>query len=284
MGNSLCRGGGPAVKPAHPNKSMSRSGSATSRISGASKAGLGLSASLGRLSAAVKKRSAAARSKADAANSRHRLEERLAEAIMAKKEGDASAPGPQVKFNRLLLRFGTLHEGFAACRAVFRQLCGSEDGELSLEQLRTACTQLGYHADDASLQRIFASADIDGSRSLNVHEFLAVLAILHILKGPEGEERVDPAILKTLNTAEQAFMCFSSSRRGYIEKGELLSMMHEGPTDGVRHSANGSGSDPIRGIAQRRFAELDRDGRGRVSFLEFLFCLEGWVEDAEEVA
>lgn len=42
----------------------------------------------------------------------------------------------------------------------------------------------------------------------------------------------------------------------------------QGPTDGVRHSANGSGSDPIRGIALRRFAELDREGRGRVSFLE----------------
>lgn len=261
---------------------MSRSGSGTSRSSGASKAGLGIGASLGRLSAAVKKRSAAARSKAAAANSRHALEERLAEAIMAKKAGEASAHGPQVKFNRLLLRFGTLHEGFAACRTVFRQLCGSEDAELGLEQLRLACTQLGYHADDASLQRIFAGADMDGSRSLNAHEFIAVLAILHILKGPEDEERVAPAILKTLATTEEAFLCFSSSRRGYIEKEELLGMMHEGPTDGVRHSANGSGSDPIRGIALRRFAELDREGRGRVSFLEFLFCLEGWVEDAEE--
>lgn len=42
----------------------------------------------------------------------------------------------------------------------------------------------------------------------------------------------------------------------------------QGPTDGVRHSASGSGSDPMRGITLRRFAELDRDGHGRVSFLE----------------
>lgn len=64
-------------------------------------------------------------------------------ACQAKKGKDASAQGPQVKLNRLLLRFGTLHEGFAACRTVFRQLCGSEDGELGLEQLRAACTQVG---------------------------------------------------------------------------------------------------------------------------------------------
>lgn len=62
----------------------------------------------------------------------------------AKKAGEASAHGPQVKFNRLLLRFGTLHEGFAACRTVFRQLCGSEDAELGLEQLRLACTQVSW--------------------------------------------------------------------------------------------------------------------------------------------
>lgn len=60
----------------------------------------------------------------------------------AKKAGEASSHVPQVKFNRLLLRFGTLHEGFAACRAVFRQLCGSDDGELGLEELRAACTQV----------------------------------------------------------------------------------------------------------------------------------------------
>lgn len=119
----------------------------------------------------------------------------------------------------------------------------------------------------------------------------------------------------------------------------------------MRHSANGRGTDPIQGIAEQRFRELDRDGSGQVrrarargaswgraararvpgvtrqvalplhplrstrltpyaqssthpahaahhahpthptrshpaptqvSFLEFLFCLESWVEDAEE--
>jgi hypothetical protein len=50
----------------------------------------------------------------------------------------------------------------------------------------------------------------------------------------------------------------------------------------VRHSERGSGGDPIRAIAAKRFEELDKFGTGRVSFLEFLFCLEGWVEDAEE--
>ena len=46
-------------------------------------------------------------------------------------------------------------------------------------------------------------------------------------------------------------------------------------TDQVRHSANGSGGDPIRSIAQQRFEELDLNGSGRVSFLEV-----SWLEQA----
>jgi hypothetical protein len=36
----------------------------------------------------------------------------------------------------------------------------------------------------------------------------------------------------------------------------------------VRHSDRGSGGDPIRSIAQKRFEELDKFHTGRVSFLE----------------
>lgn len=63
--------------------------------------------------------------------------------------------------------------------------------------------QLGYHADDALLQRIFAGADADGSRSLNVHEFLAVLAILHILKArpPPPPRRLGHGMQPSLRTA-----------------------------------------------------------------------------------
>lgn len=159
-----------------------------------------------------------------------------------------------------------------------------------------------YHLDDASLARIFASTDLDGSQSLNVHEFLATLAILHILKvgwmwagvgcahafwaglrvlsrwvvawrwvggragvacvwgaagpeamcvhrrhatstahvrpcilvpryhslqGPEDEERVEPCILATWRTAEDAFLSCASSAQGRLDRDELLAMMHE---------------------------------------------------------
>ena len=224
----------------------------------------------------------------------------------------AGGSHPKVKFNRLLLRFGSLHEGFAACRKVFAQWAGSDEGELSEARLRDACSTLGYTLDAATLDKIFVSADMDASNTLNQHEFLVVLAILHILKvrvvllgwpalhccpalqraalraalhcctallsvyvcvasddavarvalaqasrssvacasaldcaptctrppnpclpasptlqGPEDVERVNPVILRSLQTAEEAFMSFDSSAKGHIDKGELMGMMHE---------------------------------------------------------
>lgn len=268
MGNVVAKAGGLARNPSLSKRSQS---------SGSAKAPSRLS-SLSRL---VRR---SITGQAAAANSRHQLEARLAEVIKAKAAG-ADASAKKVSFNRLLLRFGTLHEGFQACRQVFSDLVGGlEDGELSQAQLQEACRTLGYNLDDASLATIFDGTDIDGSRALNVHEFLATMAILHILKGPEDVERVPAAVLASWRTAEQAFMAFASSRHGWIEKDELMAMMHEGATDQVRHSDRGSGGDPIRSIAQKRFEELDKFHTGRVSFLEFLFCLEGWVDDAEEEA
>lgn len=46
----------------------------------------------------------------------------------------------------------------------------------------------------------------------------------------------------------------------------------QGATDKVQHSASGRGGDPIKTIAARRFAELDREGKGRVSFLQVRRC------------
>lgn len=47
------------------------------------------------------------------------------------------------------------------------------------------------------------------------------------MQGPEDEERVDPTILSTWQTAEDAFLCFDSSKQGRLDMEELTQMMHE---------------------------------------------------------
>jgi len=84
----------------------------------------------------------------------------------AQAKAAGGEPRPGVHFNRLLLRFPALHEGFAAARAVFSQLAGSDAGELNQPQMRGACAQLGYQLDDAAFERIFGAADMDHSSTL----------------------------------------------------------------------------------------------------------------------
>jgi Ca2+-binding EF-hand superfamily protein len=284
MGNSLCAASGSAaVKPAMSKQTSNLSGRSAQSTSSGGKLGTSLnriSSHLNRISSKVLHTWRGRVETAASAANRHQLEDRLAEVIKAKAA--SGEPRPAVRFNRLLLRFPALHEGFGAARAVFRELAGSDAGELNQAQMRGACAQLGYHLDDAAFDRIFGAADMDHSSTLNQHEFVAVLAILHILKGPEDEEKVPEAVLGALQTAEDAFRCCMSTKDGYLDSDELTRLMHEGATDKVQHSASGKGGDPIKAIAARRFAELDREGTGRVSFLQFLFCLENWVEDAEE--
>ena len=54
--------------------------------------------------------------------------------------------------------------------------------EVYLVELRDACARLGYHLDEELLRTVFARVDEDHSSGLNVHEFLVLLCLVHILK------------------------------------------------------------------------------------------------------
>lgn len=80
-------------------------------------------------------------------------------------------------------------------------------------------------------------------------------------------------------------MCFHNGT-GFLDLAELDAAMQEAHVSELSRSpsasARGGGGDPIASIVRQRFAELNRIGDGRISFMEFLWALESWVEDAEE--
>jgi hypothetical protein len=100
---------------------------------------------------------------------------------------------------------------------------GSEEGELSFQQLQDAFASLGYHLDDATLALIFHGVHEEdhASHSLNVHEFLATVAILHMLDKVGGPS--DPgewsAVCSWMNTRRR-----SSNREAARARHALLSV------------------------------------------------------------
>lgn len=122
----------------------------------------------------------------------------------------------------------SLHDGLSRAAKVFRSLDVPPTGEISLDQLRAGARKLGYAVDDDVLESAFVSADLDRSSTINVDEFVVILAILHLLKGPRDEEDVDAATLKAFELATQAFLSFDSSRHGFISRVGVRVRWNEG--------------------------------------------------------
>lgn len=189
-----------------------------------------------------------------------------------------------MSFSRLILKIPTtLAKGFKKCRLVFADLDTDGTGLFNLEQCKVAARRLGYSPTSKELQRIFEATDLDGSHSLDSKEMVIVIAILHLMKGPDDEEDIDSDILAAFQCAEEAFLSFDSSSNGYISKEEMDDMMTEAHTKDLPHSpAADMAGDPLGRLVSRRFEELDVSGDGKISFIEFLFTLEEWASIADD--
>jgi Ca2+-binding EF-hand superfamily protein len=187
----------------------------------------------------------------------------------------------KISMSRLLLSFPSkLNKGFTKCGTLFAELDIDKDGGLTWAELQGACSKLGYRLSEDMLESIFLASDASGDSALSLQEFIGALCLLHILKGPEDEESVDPDILVAFVTAEEAFLSMDSAASGYISKDEVRAMLTETHTSGLKPSTDRA--DMLGGIATQRFMELDTDRDGRISFIDFIFTLEGWVHDAED--
>ena len=97
---------------------------------------------------------------------------------------------------------------------VFHELDGT--GEIGLEQLRTGAARLGYEVDPQLLESAFVSTDVDRSSTINVDEFIVVLAILHLLQGPSPDG--DRTTTEAISNNNPPLLSFDSSREGCVSR------------------------------------------------------------------
>ena len=88
-------------------------------------------------------------------------------------------------------------------------------------------------------------------------------------------------LVKALQHVLEAYVLFDADASGTIEKEEVLGMVAEkGPGKG--------GTMASALLSQERWAELDWDSDGTITFVEFLYAFEAWVgvddedEDSED--
>ena len=87
--------------------------------------------------------------------------------------------------------------------------------------------------------------------------------------------------LQAFDTAAKAFLSFDASCDGYISMAELRAAMHEKGTSRVRLASGITPGHEETWVA-RRFREMDSRHDNRVSFLEFLFWIQGVSSEQDE--
>jgi Ca2+-binding EF-hand superfamily protein len=208
------------------------------------------------------------------------LESRMAAAIVAKAADGSVKPVP---FNRFVLRLPRLMPpAMARVRAAFAAADADADGSLSLEELRGACTSLGYPAgaaDAGALADAFAGADRDASGGLGLQELLGCLCLLHLLGDASA---ADAAVAAALDAAEGAFMAVGGADDGTVSHVEFAAALAAAGAPKGSARTNGAMM-PEPSFIARRFSELDADKDDELSFLDFVQALHEWSADDEGV-
>lgn len=186
-------------------------------------------------------------------------------------------PTVQLKtMNSILMKFATIEPAFLRMKQMFKEFDKSGDGALQRNEIEACLPKLGVEASDELLDDIFKLSDIDASHELDFHEFVIVVALTTLLnlrktsgEAPEGQGEIDKAI----NIVADAFAFFDKDADGSITRNEVENALGEGST-------HGGGSH--HRLAIQRFQELDWDGDGTITFLEFLVSFVDWVVEDDE--
>ncbi|KAI3706667.1 hypothetical protein L6452_24564 [Arctium lappa] len=134
-------------------------------------------------------------------------------------------------------------EEMAGMKEEFRMIDTGNKGRVNLEELQIGLPKLGHQINDADLQILMESADVDKDGTLNLGEFVAVT--LH-LKRLANDEHL-----------HKAFNFFDKDHNGYIEVEELRQALSEEGDD--------TNEDAINVIMH----DVDTDKDGRISYEEF---------------
>ena len=221
--------------------------------------------------------------------------------VSAASEGKETASGDDAvakdvgqHLTKILLRLPTVKAAFERLRALFNAVDVNDDHSISIEELMTS-PAFG-DANPEELKTYFAEADIDHSNGIEFKEFILVMAFAYFGNAgvlPKLDAGVAEQTREAFLTAAQAFHFFDTDHDGSIVKSEVISSMQRSPSStSIRGGHGGGGKKAAGGVGggigvafmQSRFAEMDADQNGCITFKEFLFAFVDWagIDDEED--
>jgi len=168
-------------------------------------------------------------------------------------------------FNTVMMKFPKVEAGFKACKSTFSQYAKGKDNTLNLADFEVCCKAMNFHVTQEMIRKVFNASDVDGSRSIDSKEFVLTICILYVMEEFPEDSGVTGEVKEAFELVTEAFIFLDENNDGSVSKSEVMMALNTASTPGSR------------GIVEKRFAEMDWDQNGNISFKEFLLGMEAWV-------
>merc|ERR1712051_920481 len=136
-------------------------------------------------------------------------------------------------------------EQIAEFKEAFSLFDKDGDGTITTQEMGTVLRSLGQNPTEAELQDMINEVDADGNRTIDLPEFLSLMA--RCPRATEGEEELI-----------EAFKVFDRDGNGFISAAE------------VRHTMTNLGEKLTEEEVDEMVREADVDGDGQINYEEFV--------------
>eukprot|EP00954_Amorphochlora_amoebiformis_P016818 1315080-Amorphochlora_amoeboformis.AAC.3 len=126
---------------------------------------------------------------------------------------------------------------------------------------------MGADVKEEDITAIFKGVDLNRDKVLSFKEFLVCMAIGYIVDTIPLSEK-NKMFREAFEAAFELFLSYDDNGDGVIQQKKMMDFLHK------------IGKEQ----ASERIKELDPDGDGYITFIEYLFAFENWVgvEEFEE--
>lgn len=218
---------------------------------------------------------------------RAKVQEKVSEALKKRQKENLDNGMSKLNLARILLRFSSMRSVLTDITKEFDSIDIDKSGSIDRDELLQAMHKLHIRISDEDVVALFSLADFYHQSKLTLKQFLVCLALVHLLGGMpanETEERsfcgpepsdASPGVVQThrevatrlksaIDLIVAAYLIFDKECKGYINQATVTKELGD---------EDGGGS-----IGPERWNELDWDSSGNISFEEFVYAFEKWVD------
>ncbi|GMP77886.1 hypothetical protein CsSME_00034011 [Camellia sinensis var. sinensis] len=175
--------------------------------------------------------------------------------------------------NGIIMKFPQIKEVLKDIRGVFEHYDEDSNGTIDNDELKKCVQKLQLHLAEKEIDDLFDSCDLDGSAGIQFKEFMVLLCLIYLLTDYSNSPHTltskmgSPQLEATFDIIVEAFLFLDKNGDGKLNKKDIVKSLNEDfPWE----------KSPAH-VTRARFKEMDWDGKGNVSFREFLFSFINWV-------